>query len=361
MANKCCQKEEKCAQYDELKVKKLKAKKICAKNIKTDTTTVNIMDVNSLVVGTADITKLDVKQFSINGEDLTCKLTAPSVLQEVQGLVLFGSTGATGPSNVDPVVYNCLLQNAVQQGADLQQRVFQGRNFINQYLASYPCAPTCPPPPTDPVPLNIYATLTLPIYNRSFCGGTGATGSTYSDFLNTAVNFNLQVAYLLEEAQSIDARLVSILVQLGFVDPDGPIGCTGNSPNVVIEEVFIANKQFYPTLDVTYGENFANTIDIPFSMLTTAYARSPVNSQGAIQMVIYKEEGLCIWNQQGEGFECLGPTPTLPINPPAGSQKQSAPRCPVGQQLCATQSGAAVCINCGECAARSIAGPCMTE
>lgn len=206
--------------------------------------------------------------------------------------------------------------------------------------------------------------MTLPIYNRSFCGTgvTGSTGSaqTHNDFLNTAVNFNLQVAYLLEEAKSIDARLVSVLVQIGFVDPDGPVGCTGDSPNVAIEEVFIANKQFYPTLDVTYGENFANTIDIPFSMLTAAYSKSPVNSQGAIQMVIYKEEGLCIWNQQGEGFECLADAEAAPTNPPAGKQQQAAPTCPVGQQLCRGRSvDPSVCVPCGECRSSAV-GPCNT-
>ncbi len=363
MSKKTNHKKGKCATYEDLKVKNLKVKNVCAKNFNAETTTINVIDIESAVINNADINNLDVKRFSINGEDLTCKLTAPSVLQEVQGLVLFGITGATGPAiptNVDPLVYNCLIQNAIQSGVDLQQRVFEGRSFINQYLTNYPCAPICPPPPTDPVPLNIYATLTLPIFNRRFCGETGATGSTYNDFLNTAVNFNLQVAYLLEEAQSTDARLVSVLVQIGFVDPDGPIGCTGNSPNVVIEEVFIANKQFYPTLDVTYGENFANTIDIPFSMLTAAYSKSPVNSQGAIQMVIYKEEGLCIWNQKGDGFECLFDEGTAPTNPPAGKQQQAAPVCPRGQQLCGTQSGFPLCLLCGQCPTGSIVSPCNT-
>lgn len=134
MSDKSNCKKDKCATYDQLKVKKLKAKNICAKNFNAETTNINVIDINSAVINNADITNLDVKRFSINGEDLTCKLTSPVVLQEVQGLVLFGVTGATGPvipTNVDPLVYNCLIQNAVQSGLDLQQRVFEGRTFIN--------------------------------------------------------------------------------------------------------------------------------------------------------------------------------------------------------------------------------------
>ena len=365
MSHKCDDEEYK----KRLKVKNLKVKNLCAKNLKANTAEINVADINSAVINTADITTLDVKNFSVNGQDLTCRLNTPAVIQETSTFTL-GATGGVPPTNVNPDVYNCLIQNAILTRDDLQERVFQGRTFINQYLANFPCPPTCPPPPTEPVPLEIYGTLTLPIYERRFCrpGATGTTGTTgttgvtgtgpHEDLLNTAVNFNLQVAYLLEEAQSIDARLVSVLVQLAYVDPLAPLGgCTVSSQNVVIDEIFIANRQFYPTLDVTYGENFANIISIPTDLLGIAYANSPLNSQGAIQMVIYKEQGLCIWTPEGTGFECLGGG--APVNnPQAGEQKQAAPQCPGGQVLCrstglAGQSFCAPCTNCPQ-----PVGPC---
>jgi hypothetical protein len=316
-----------------LKVKNLKVKNLCAKNLKANTADINVADINSAVINTADITSLDVQSFSINGQDLTCRLNAPAVIQQVSAFTQ-GVTGGGPPTNVNPEVYNCLIQNALLTRDNLQERVFQGLTFINEYQAKFPCPPTCPPPPTDPVPLDIYGTLTVPIYDRRFCnmGATGITGSTgstgaFQDILNTAVNFNLQVAYLLEEAMSIDARLVSVLVQLAYVDPLGPAGgCSGSNENVVIEEIFIANRQFYPTLDVTYGENFANIISIPTDLLAIAYQNSPINSQGAIQMVVYKEQGLCIWTPEGDGFQCLGGNAPV-LNAVAGEQKQAAPKC----------------------------------
>ena len=120
---------------------------------------------------------------------------------------------------------------------------------------------------------------------------TGATGNSYRS-VNTAATFNLQCTYLLEKANSIDARVVSVLVQIGAYDP--------LTNSVLIEEIFIANKQFYPTLDTLYGENFANTISIPTSILNYALARSKnPNKQGAIQIVVYEEEGICIWDPVG--------------------------------------------------------------
>jgi hypothetical protein len=128
------------------------------------------------------------------------------------------------------------------------------------------------------IPLKIFGAMTLPIYKVINCGPTGATGTNCECIgvtgatgngyrsVNTAATFNLQCTYLLEKANSIDARVVSFLVQIGAYDP--------LTNSVLIEEIFIANKQFYPTLDTLYGENFANTISIPTSILNYALVRS---------------------------------------------------------------------------------------
>lgn len=194
-----------------------------------------------------------------------------------------------------------------------------------------------------PIPLKVFGAMTLPIYSRVFCGAgsdpsvdtvdTGSTGPVeYFDLLNTAMGFNLQCTYLLEVAKSIEPRVVSVLVQTGYYDEE--------TSSVIIDEVFIANKQLYPTLDTLYGENFANTISIPTSILSNAYqnSRDP-DKQGAIQIVVYEEEGICIWNPVGDAFECRkGEGPPL-RNSNATSERQGINPCKKGEKLCSNWAG----------------------
>ena len=142
--------------------------------------------------------------------------------------------------------------------------------------------------PLKPVPLNIFGTITLPIYDRITCDETGST----EDILNTAVNFNLQTSYLLETTNSTSPRTISVLVQLAYIDADTELP--------VVEEIFTANRQIGPTIDIFNGENFANTISIPTDLLDLANRSSldPTN-QGAVQLVIYIEEGLCVRTPSG--------------------------------------------------------------
>lgn len=280
-----------------IKAKNIHSKHICAESLKS-------RDINT--------GKIDASSIFIDGKNVTCKIQGISVANTTETIKSFGNTGGA-PANINPSVYNCMIKNAINYGEDLQNRLFEGRKDIADYIASQGCPQSCPPGPTGPVPLEIYGTLTLPIYNLQPCGPTGTTDFDIN--LTTSVYFNLQVSYLLRKAKSIDARNVSILIQVGYVDPSGPtgglIGCTGvtGGENVVISEVFVANKQFYPTLDTLYGENFANNIPIPVALLRRAYNNSPPNSQGAVQLVIYKEEGLCIWTPSEDGkFECLNGT-----------------------------------------------------
>lgn len=271
--------------------------------------------VKNLYAKDAKIDNLTAKNLSINGNSLNCMLSAPPVTYNTNRLVLLGDTGSTGPSgvtgpaNVDPVVFQALIQNTRQNRQDLQARLAAGRNFINDFLISRGCPLSCPAPRDTPVPLEIYGILTLPIYNNVRCGMTGASGEVTK--VNTAVDFNLQITYLLEVTHSIEARNLSVLIQVGYLDSTG---------NVIIEEVFISNKQLYPTLDTIYGENFANIIQIPTRLLSEAVRNSPnENRQGAIQMVIYKEQGLCIWTPAPTGFQCLQETTT---NAPALVESQ---------------------------------------
>lgn len=308
--SKHCNRKDRKEQCDSVTtIETLKVRKACIKNLRAKN---------------AKIDNLEAKNITLNGVNLECRLSGPPVDYNTTPFLLLGETGATGPSgvtgpaNVDPEVFEALIQNARTNRVEQQARIAEGRNFINEYLIDQGCPLTCPPPPTEPVPLEIYGVLTLPIYRNVTCGPTGTNGATgtTSRRVNTAIDFNLQIVYLLEVANSIDARNVSVLIQVGYLDSVFP-----GTGDIHIDEVFIANKQLYPTLDILYGENFANLIPIPTPLLQLAVINSPnPNRQGAIQMVIFKEQGLCIWNPTSDGeFQCLQETTT---NAQAGAQSQ---------------------------------------
>jgi len=401
-----------------LKTKNIKVHNACIKNLKTKNVKTDNINAECSSIKCADVKTLDVDKLYVNGTNVTCSLLAPAVSSFRNTFVDIGQTGATGPANVDPVVFDALIANAYKNQQALQCRLYDGRCCIYKYLQEKGCPESCPPPaggtgpaacyinftgsisgntltvtgplglsgleidqivsgngvlpntaisaqvsgvpggvgeytvtlaqniaegdlqavqdcasecPLAPIPLKIFGAMTFPIYEIINCGSTGATGATGANCgcigvtgpsensyrsINTAVNFNLQCTYLLEQANSIDARAVSVLVQVGAYD--------SVTDSVVIEEVFIANKQLYPTLDVLYGENFANTISIPTSILSFALdkSRNP-NKQGAIQLVVYEEEGICIWNPTGDGnFECRGGGGSS--NAPGGNQAQAS-------------------------------------
>jgi hypothetical protein len=333
-----CKKEEKREDKGEKgekyeKFDKLKAKKIYTRDLKAKNARFCMADVESLTAKNADFVNVDVKdidaeQIFLNGKDINCLLNRPAISSASFGFDAVGPTGTVGcerfsnsacpikPNNVNQAVWDCLIENAISEGfgpGGIQERIKDGRDFIRTFLASRGCPESCPPGPTGTIPLEIYGTKTIPVFRRvaapceavgstgPFCGVTGPTGTTNRMIAN--IDYNLDIVYLLEEADSIDARVVSVLVQVGYIEPAGPTGstgsvggCTGSSENVIIETVFIGNKQYYPTLDITYGENYSASITIPSSIVLAAIAAMPDPcNTGAIQLVVYKEEGISIW------------------------------------------------------------------
>jgi len=420
--DKHCEKDKKETKYiRKLKTKIIQARNACINTLKVKNINADNVNAECSSIKCADIKTLDVDKLYVNGNNVTCALTTPAVSSFRNTFVdISGPTGPTGPANVDPIVFDTLIENARKNQQALQCRLYDGRCCIYKYLQEKGCPESCPPPvggtgpvecyinftgsisgntltvtgpenlsdleenlvisgsgvlpdtiiteqlsgvtggvgeytvnnvqnvpeenlqaiqecssdcPLAPIPLKIFGVMTLPIYEIINCGATGTTGSNCDCIgvtgpsensyrsVNTAVNFNLQCTYLLEQANSIDARVVSVLVQIGVYD--------SVTDSVVIEEVFIANKQLYPTLDVLYGENFANTISIPSSILGFALSKSKnPTKQGAIQMVVYEEEGICIWNPLKDGgFECRGGGDTPSLNAPGGNQAQLATDC----------------------------------
>lgn len=177
----------------------------------------------------------------------------------------------------------------------LRARIQCGREFTNQFLAEKNCPRPCPSCPTDPqstepcrVPMDIHAIKTFPIFTR---GPSCRPGEFQNEFV-LAVSYILNVDYQLEIAGSTEARVVSVLCQLSYIDFNG---------EPVVKIIDIGNKQFYPTLDVCYGEKYTGQINIPSSLIQTAYLAMPdVNNTGAVQLVVYSEEGV----QVTEGGSC---------------------------------------------------------
>lgn len=303
----------------------------------------------------AKIKNLDVENLSLGGRNVNCLLSQNAVKTEVNTFV---PLDAPAPSNVNPLVYQALVENANANGQDLQNRLYQGRTNLNSFLTSYPCPTSCPPPTTSVVPMNVYGALTKPIFERMSCGDQcGCDKVNYLNNFTSAMNFNLQAYYNLEETQAVDARVVSVLIQVGYIDPESP----PNDPQVIITEVFVANKQFYPTLDTEYGENFANKISIPSDLVASAaFAMPDPNNTAAVQMVVYKEQGICIWKASGDGFECRGGGGNTQ-NASASSDVQSQIPCPRGQrQALDKDTNRTFCLGCNApCPNPLSCAPCL--
>ena len=387
--------------FDYLKVKLLKVKDLCARNIKTST-----LNAEDATFNTVNSTTLSATNIIVDGNDLNCLLSKPSVRINANPLTLldtdicFGPTGSSEllkPPTVAQEVWDALLVNACKElngpyepletippciqwaiaeasisgpnltissfyfgtpsdiiidqsfisgtgvtgaaviggagnnwtidvsqnvastricfstglpvGEDqpqgLRARLQCGREFINSFLACKNCprpCPSCPEDPTStepcPVPMFISAIQTLPVFTLSpSCGPTGSVGNRQ---LLLAVNYDINVNYELEIAESTDARVVSVLCQVGYVNFAG---------EMVIQIIDIGNKQFYPTLDVCHGEKYTGQINIPTAIIQEAVNAMPdVNDTGAVQLVIYKEKGVNITigdsceNQTPSGF-----------------------------------------------------------
>lgn len=307
-----------------VKIRNLKSKNAKIQHLSACNGNFNVLDADSIKFSEAEINTLDVQNLTLGGRNVNCLLTQPAVETDI---ATFVPLETPPPRNVNQTVYEALIQNALTNQQELQNRIFIGRNDIKEYLNTVGCPPSCPPLPDEPVPLQVYGALTQPIF-REFACDTNNPEAGKNKQLTTAVNFNLQVDYHPQEAQSVDNRVVSVLVQLGYINPESP----PNDPEVIIDEIFIANRQFTPTLDVEYGENFANVINIPSQILLRAvFAMPDANNTGAVQMVVYKEQGLCIWKAVGDGFECRQDE-TNNLNSQALYQTQTSFPCPTGQK-----------------------------
>jgi hypothetical protein len=308
-----CHRSRSASEIEARKVRACKGKfnELEVKNINSESENIKCSNITC-----AKIDSLNVNSLYLAGKDVTSTLSdfgsykLPTVLVDITA-----QPTPKAPKNIDPDVYAASILQAFAEKDAIQLRMKQGRDFIYQYLKDRGCPDSCPPPvPEVPVPLEIYGAVTLPLYyiidngvrakipDCSCIGITGPVKVTGRAAMNDTMSFNLSCSYYLEGADSIDARTVTVLVRVGYKGPTG----------IVFETVAVYNKQFYPTIDVEYGENFKGAgITVPANILSRALtASSDPLKQGLIQMVIYKEQGILIRDSKGNqrGARAAGTT-----------------------------------------------------
>ena len=293
----------KCQKIKDLMVKKLCAEKIKASDIKT----------SNLTSKDTTTDTLNVSSIILNGNDITCLLSNPTGDDQNTGFDPVDENNKPVRSlNINAAVHNALLCNAEVELEELQQRLENGRAAIREFESANNC-PTCGS--TGPVGMSILGYITKPILTRKTCGVTGGTGANaFSERIEliSTVGYNLEVEYDVQKIQSIQPRVVSVLCQLAFIDPENtsneppPTGtCSiaqgdcgySNCGPVFLEEIVFGNKQFTPTLDELYGEMFTGIITLDSDLIEKAAIAMPnVQNSAAIQLVFFIEDGLTIWN-----------------------------------------------------------------
>ena len=337
-----------CKKEEWQKIRNLKVKNLCAKNIRaenvnaTNTTTQNLQ-VNSII---------------LNGRDITCELSGPIVEDHNTGLdPVDAERRPLRNPRINEAVFNALLCNAQLELAAAQERIAEGRAIIQQFESENSCA-QCGF--TGGVPMEIYGYITKPLLSVRQCGFTGGTGGSAprqdTDIIQR-MTYNLEVDYDVTVAQSTQARVCTVLCQLAYMDPNDTSGFTGDtgpcsgptgscgfptcSP-VFVEEIVIGNKQFYPTLDVLYGEMFSGDVFIDSFLAEIAATAMPdPNNSAAVQLVFFVEEGLTIWTEESNREGGAATTKDAPGN--VGTVPRPAGPCPpsdVPTVPCYTGTGA---------------------
>ena len=295
-----CQKKRDWKKVRDLKVKNLCVQNLRVKDINADNTVTETISVNSII---------------LNGRDITCELTGAVVEAHNIGLDPVDEQGRPLRNpNINEYVFNALLCNAEVELAASQERIAEGRDIIQQFEEDHAC-PQCGP--TGGVPMSVYGYITKPLINIKTCGFTGGTGPNIfreEKQLIQRMSYNLEVDYDVTVANSTQPRVCTVLCQLAFIDPNNVVGITGATgpcigPTgscgfpicgpVFIEEIVIGNKQFYPTLDVLFGEMFSGDIYIDSELAGIAASAMPdPHNSPAVQLVFFVEEGLTIWTEE---------------------------------------------------------------
>ena len=328
-----------CKKNEWQKIRNLKVKNLCAKNLRaenltaTNTTTENLQ-VNSIV---------------LNGRDITCELSGPVVEDHNTGLdPVDGEGRPLRNPRINEAVFNALLCNAQLELVAAQERIAEGRAIIQEFESENSCA-QCGF--TGGVPMEIYGYITKPLLSVRQCGFTGGTGGT-APRQNTEIiqrmTYNLEVDYDVTVAQSTQARVCTVLCQLAYMDPNDNTGITGatgpcSGPTgscgfptcspVFVEEIVIGNKQFYPTLDVLYGEMFSGDVFVDSDLAEIAATAMPdPNNSAAVQLVFFVEEGLTIWTEESNRGGGDATATSAPGN--VGTVPRPAGPCPEEQVAC---------------------------
>ena len=290
------------------KIKNLRVKnlKVCDETVKnlnvlnsvtatnlivTTNTTLNNVTADNAVINNLQVT-------NINGQDVTCDKNFTN-----SNYSLVTTNPLVNPGDFNQEVWDKLAAITLMQQADLAERLQCGRLQEKAIQTQYGCV-VCPPNelvdcivecghigicdcigvsgPCPSVPLNIFGIKTVPPLTIINCDSP--TSNPITQLLST-ISYNLDVSNI---TGKLDTRVVTILVQLGYLDPSVP-----GTDKFVYQEVDFGNRQFGATLDTAYGEKYTGVIILPTD--TIAYISNlPDSTSFAVQLVVFAEDGIKI-------------------------------------------------------------------
>lgn len=286
-----------------------KSKKLC-KCVKVEAesiTTTNLTATNGVIAN------LDV--ISLNGKTLDC---GASFVNENDKIIRVEYDDNNPEVPIQPAnpneqfnadIWNFLWEQAVEQGASLEQRLHCGRLQKKMIYDKYGCT-ECPPDgyedchPTCPadnnvadnngvcacpdevgvcpaIPTKIWGIQTVSPFQQFQCG---TLETDVKNLLVSTMTYNLDVLNLTE---SLATRVVAVLVHGAYID---------NQTNDIMYATFdFGTRQFGATLDTLYGEKYTGTVVIPSPFTQEATFQMPeYGNLAALQMVVYAEDGVDI-------------------------------------------------------------------
>lgn len=341
-----------------LKVKKFVAKNACINNLRTKNLKSNTIEADKLILDGTDIGCLIKRVPSIT--------VSPEFDCMVDGV-------PQKPDNINQDVWDVLTCNREQYRLQLEEDYLAGREEIRCIRKAYgceECPPDCPIPenpncptecPTFPNDCELlpqecipdWKTCPLIIENKLFKTKTFPFVTLFENecelvtdnntFPYSRTRFTKNIGFDLDITNvscNLATRVASVLVHFAFVEgstgtvgPTGPTGsvCPGETgatgltcfeecvtdTSVVCGIIRLTCKQYYYTININLGEGFSGSIPID-SLITQAMIDAtplpldPNNIIGAIQLVVFFEDGLEISNNKGsKGGSTPAPTASL--------------------------------------------------
>ena len=240
-------------------------KKSC-KRIDADCARIKHLCVKKEKVKKSQICDLKAKRIFLDGKNMECLFNQGSVITggfdpEIDGVPV-------KPENVNQQVFDALLKVA----EDFRESNLEIWNKGRERLS-------LPPSPG----VDIFGYLTVPIA-QNYCEDNVR-------LLNN-LSYDLEIINPFESLN--DVQIASIYINIGYINESG---------QVIINNLQIGNRQFQGSIDYdpndvnnSFGEKFNGSLTLNTQAITDVYKlMSDLNNQAAVQLVLYAEKDLIIF------------------------------------------------------------------